>query len=145
MSLWGLERVAAYTRSSQGQGVNVFILDTGVRVTHQDFGGRASPALDMTSGSPVECNGQANCAGDVQGHGTHCAGTAAGTEYGVAPGATIRSVKVLSDQGSGQMSWITGGLDWTARNSARPKVASMSLGGPGTSSAMQTAVDAATR
>ena len=53
----------------------------------------------MTSGSLVECNGDLACAGDNQGHGTHCAGTAAGTQYGVAPGATIRSVKVLSDQG----------------------------------------------
>merc|ERR1711920_434481 len=52
--------------------------------------------------------------------------------------------KVLSDQGSGQWSWIYGGLDWTARHSAHPKVASMSLGGSGTSSAMRTAVDAAT-
>jgi len=143
MSLWGLERVAAYTRSSQGQGVNVFILDTGVRVTHQDFGGRGSPALDMTSGSPVECNGQLNCAGDVQGHGTHCAGTAAGTEYGVAPAATVRSVKVLSDQGSGSWSWSYGALDWLATSSIRPAIGSMSLGGSGTQQAMADAVNAA--
>jgi subtilisin family serine protease len=141
--LWGLERVAAYSRSSQGQGVNVFILDTGVRVSHNDFGGRGIPALDMTSGSPVECNGDASCAGDRQGHGTHCAGTAAGTQYGVAPSATVRSVKVLSDQGSGSWSWSYGALDWLAQSSVRPSIASMSLGGSGTQQAMRDAVDAA--
>jgi len=135
-SLWGLTRVGAYQRTSTGTGVSVFILDTGIRHSHRDFGGRAISGIDYT--------GSSSGTGDVQGHGTHCAGSAAGTQYGVAPGATIRSVKVLSDQGSGQWSWITGGLDWTARNSARPKVASMSLGGAGTSSAMRTAVDAAT-
>jgi len=136
-SLWGLSRVGTNERTSTGTGVSVFILDTGIRHSHSDFGGRAISGVDYT--------GSSSGTGDVQGHGTHCAGTAAGTQYGVASGATIRSVKVLSDQGSGQMSWITGGLDWTARNSASPKVASMSLGGPGTSSSMQTAVDAATR
>jgi len=136
-SLWGLSRVGAYERTSTGSGVSVFILDTGIRHSHRDFGGRAISGIDYT--------GSSSGTGDVQGHGTHCAGSAAGTQYGVAPGAALVSVKVLSDQGSGQYSWITGGLDWVARNSARSKVASMSLGGPGTNSAMRTAVDAATR
>jgi len=142
--LWGLERVGAYQRSSEGTGVAVFILDTGVRLTHNEFTGRAISTLDMTSGSLVECNGDLACAGDNQGHGTHCAGSAAGTQYGVAPGATIRSVKVLSDQGSGQWSWSYGALDWMARSSIRPAIASMSLGGSGTQQAMKDAVDAAT-
>lgn len=143
--LWGLERVGAYQRTSTGSGVSVFVLDTGVRHSHRDFGGRAVSGADYSSGRLRECNGASNCAGDAQGHGTHCAGTAAGTSYGVAPQATIRSIKVLSDQGSGQWSWIVGGLDWAARNSARPAVASMSLGGPGTNQALATAVDSATR
>merc|ERR1719491_823322 len=83
------------------------------------------------------------CAGDVQGHGTHCAGTAAGGSYGVAPQAAVRSIKVLSDQGSGSWSWSYSGLDWLARSEIRPAVASMSLGGSGTQQAMKDAVDAA--
>merc|ERR1719166_293614 len=124
-------------------GVNVFVLDTGVRNSHNDFGGRGIPTLDLSTGGVVECGGLTSCAADRQGHGTHCAGTAAGTNYGVAPGATVRSVKVLSDQGSGQWSWSYSALDWLARSSLRPAVASMSLGGSGTQSAMRTAVDAA--
>merc|ERR1719343_1751484 len=99
-NLWGLNRVGAHIRANEGDGVTVFILDTGVRTTHQDFGGRGIPTLDMTSGSAVECNGNTNCAADNQGHGTHCAGTAVGGSYGVAPAAQTRSVKVLSDSGS---------------------------------------------
>merc|ERR1719343_1657886 len=131
-SLWGLTRVGASTRANEGDGVTVFVLDTGVRVTHQDFGGRGIPTLDMTGGSPVECRGSTSCAQDNQGHGTHCAGTAAGGSYGVAPGATVRSVKVLGDTGSGSWSWSIGGLDWIASSSIRPAIASMSLGGTGT-------------
>merc|ERR1712060_167793 len=78
------------------------------------------------------------------GHGTHCAGSAAGESYGVAVGAKIRSVKVLSDQGSGSWSWSYYALDWLATNPTRPAIASMSLGGSGTQQAMRDAVDAAT-
>jgi len=112
-------------------------------VSHQEFSGRAVPALDMTSGSPVECNGDLTCAGDVQGHGTHCAGTAAGESFGVAPSASVRSVKVLGDNGSGSWSWSYSALDWLASNQVRPAVASMSLGGSGTQQAMRDAVDGA--
>jgi len=119
------------------------VLDTGVRVSHQEFGGRAVPSLDMSSGEPVECNGDLTCAGDVDGHGTHCAGTAGGETFGVAPSAAIRSIKVLSDQGSGSWSWSYYALDWLAVNPTRPAVASMSLGGSGNQQAMVDAVDAA--
>jgi serine protease len=142
-ALWGLDRVGAAKRGYTGVGVTVFLTDTGVRATHEDFGGRVIPTLDMTVGSLKECNGDAGCAGDVQGHGTHCAGSAAGTNYGVAPAANIRSVKVLSDQGSGSWSWSYGALDWMAKSGIRPAVASMSLGGRGTQNAMKDAVDAA--
>merc|ERR1719203_2114731 len=84
-----------------------------------------------------------NCALDRQGHGTHCAGTAAGESYGVAPAAAIKAVKVLSDQGSGSWSWSYYALDWLATNPTRPAVASMSLGGSGTQQAMKDSVDAA--
>jgi len=140
---WGLNRIGADARDKTGTGATVFVLDTGVRVTHQEFGGRAMPALDTTIGDPVECNGDMSCAGDAQGHGTHCAGSAAGATFGVAPGAAVRSVKVLSDSGSGSWSWSYYALDWLATNPTRPAVASMSLGGSGTQQAMADAVNAA--
>merc|ERR1711972_342496 len=96
-----------------------------------------------TVGDPRECNGDVSCAADRQGHGTHCAGTAAGESYGVAPSAAVKSVKVLSDQGSGSWSWSYYALDWLATNPTRPAVASMSLGGFGTQQAMADAVNAA--
>jgi len=140
---WGLNRVNADQRSRSGGAATVFVLDTGVRLSHNDFGGRASSGLDMTVGSPRECNGDANCAADRQGHGTHCAGSAAGETLGVAPGAKVVSVKVLSDRGSGSWSWSFYALDWMAQSSVRPAIASMSLGGRGTQSSMKNAVDAA--
>merc|ERR1719400_1391531 len=96
---WGLTRIGADLRAGTGAGATVFVLDTGVRVSHQEFSGRAMPSLDITIGSPVECNGDTSCAGDAQGHGTHCAGSAAGETFGVAPNAAVRSIKVLSDSG----------------------------------------------
>jgi len=141
---WGLTRVGADDRGRfSGSGSTIFVLDTGVRVSHQEFGGRAVPVLDMTIGDPTECNGDLSCAGDVQGHGTHCAGTAGGATFGVAPNAAVRSIKVLSDQGSGSWSWSYYALDWLAVNPTRPAVASMSLGGSGNQQAMVDAVDAA--
>jgi len=126
---WGLNRIGADQRDKTGSSATIFVLDTGVRTSHSDFGGRAAAGADVSSGSLVPCNGNANCASDRQGHGTHCAGTAGGTRYGVAPGAQVRSVKVLSDQGSGSWSWSYEALDWLATSSVRPAIASMSLGG----------------
>jgi len=140
---WGLNRIAADQRARSGGSATVFVLDTGVRITHQEFGGRASPALDMTIGDPVECGSDLSCAGDKQGHGTHCAGSAAGESFGVAPGATVKGVKVLSDAGSGSWSWSYYALDWLANNPTRPAIASMSLGGSGTQQAMADAVSGA--
>lgn len=142
-NLWGLERVGADKRGNQGAGVSVFLTDTGVRASHRDFGGRVIPTLDMSVAGGRECNGDAGCAGDADGHGTHCAGSVAGTKYGVAPAATIRSMKVLSDQGAGSWSWSYAALDWMATSDIRPAVASMSLGGRGAQHAMKNAVDAA--
>lgn len=118
-------------------------MDTGIRVSHEEFQGRAVPGLDVSSGTGVECDGDTQCAGDAQGHGTHCAGTAVGRMYGVAPGAQTHAVKVLSDTGSGQFAWSYEGLDWIATRGSRPAVASMSLGGKAVLSGMKTAVDAA--
>lgn len=128
---WGLDSVGAPQRSSTGAGVHIYIQDTGMKTTHQDFGGRASAALDMTSGKAVECQGgPSNCAYDAHGHGTHCGGTAAGNTYGVAPGATIHAVKTLNPWG-GSRSWQFMALEWVIANGEKPAVISMSLGGQG--------------
>merc|ERR1719245_53213 len=142
---WGLNRIGAdeSDRNGGGAGVTIYVQDTGVRVTHQEFSGRASSALDVTSGSAVECNGDLSCAADRQGHGTHCAGTAAGRTYGVASTAEVRAVKTLSDQGSGQRSWQYTAIDWVTMNGDRPTVLSMSLGGNGADSGYSTVIDAA--
>lgn len=143
-SLWGLERVGS--PSNDGSDVHIYVFDTGVRWTHDDFGGRASAAIDLTSSSIVarvrECEGEEDCGGDVQGHGTHCAGTAGGTAYGVAKQAKLYSVKVLSDSGGGSWRWTYAALDWVAVHATRPAISSMSLGGSGTQAAMQDAVTA---
>jgi len=140
---WGLNRIGADSRSRTGAGATVFVIDTGIRVSHNDFTGRASSALDVATkrGSLWVCNGDTECAYDKQGHGTHCAGTAGGNTYGVAPGAQLRAVKVLDDQGRGASSWSISALDWLASSNVRPAVASMSLGGPGVNSADKDAVD----
>jgi len=145
LSSWGLERIGCETRMGEGEGVHVYVADTGIRHTHVDYGGRAIPTIDLSdpADTVTECNGALDCAKDAQGHGSHCAGTVAGTTYGVAPKATLHSAKVLSDEGTGSWSWSYSALDWIATKGERPAVVSMSLGGAGTQSAMKTAVDAA--
>mmetsp|Transcript_94384 Transcript_94384/g.246303 ORF Transcript_94384/g.246303 Transcript_94384/m.246303 type:complete len:554 (+) Transcript_94384:78-1739(+) len=140
---WGLDRIGEPETVRRGVGTHIYVLDTGIYTQHEDFEGRAIPTLDLSSGSAVECNGELNCAADRMGHGTHCAGIAAGHQYGVAKGATLHAVKVLNDQGSGTFSWIVSALDWVATFGKRPAVVSMSLGGYGRIYSMSTAIDAA--
>merc|ERR1719330_569298 len=127
---WGLDRVGARGRGNNlGAGTHIFILDTGVRTTHQDFGDRGVPLVDYSWGYASECNGDLTCAADNQGHGTHCAGTAAGATYGVASEANVYGVKVLGDSGAGSLFAIIGSIDYLATRPERPAVGSMSLGG----------------
>mmetsp|Transcript_99240 Transcript_99240/g.319840 ORF Transcript_99240/g.319840 Transcript_99240/m.319840 type:complete len:506 (+) Transcript_99240:66-1583(+) len=140
---WGLDRIGEPECSRRGEGTHIYVLDTGIYVQHEDFEGRAIPTLDVSSGTLVECHGDLNCAVDRMGHGTHCAGIAAGKQYGVAKGATLHAMKVLSDQGSGEFSWSISALDWVVSFGERPAVVSMSLGGAGRLSSMRTAIDAA--
>jgi len=140
---WGLERVGAPDRAFTGVGVNIYVQDTGVRVSHQDFGGRANPGIDLTQGGLKVCDGDTSCSSDVQGHGTHCAGTAAGTTFGVAVDAIVYAVKTLSDQGGGQRGWQISALDWMATEGDQPGVISMSLGGSGVDLSYQSAIGAA--
>merc|ERR1719422_1336113 len=144
LASWGLERVGVPTRPNAGRGQTIYIQDTGIRSSHSDFGGRSSPAIDLTSGSVEVCSsGSSDCAGDRQSHGTHCAGTAAGATYGVASEATLKAVKTLSDQGSGARSWQFAGIDWVTASGIKPSVISMSLGGSGSDPGYTTSIGAA--
>ncbi|MFE6334548.1 S8 family serine peptidase [Streptomyces sp. NPDC057798] len=137
---WGLDRVdqrnlplnSSYTYpDTAGQGVTAYVIDTGVRITHSDFGGRASYGYDAVDND--------NTAQDGHGHGTHVAGTVAGTAYGVAKKARVVGVRVLNNSGSGTTAQVVAGIDWVARNAVKPAVANMSLGG-GADTAIDTAV-----
>jgi subtilisin family serine protease len=136
---WGLDRIdqrdrplsGTYTYTSTGSGVNAYVIDTGIRRTHADFGGRAF------SGFTAINDGRGTT--DCNGHGTHVAGTIGGGTYGVAKSVRLYAVRVLSCSGSGSTSGVIAGVDWVRANRVRPAVANMSLGG-GASSSLDTAV-----
>jgi subtilisin family serine protease len=127
---WGLNRIdqralpldASYSYGANGTGVNVYIIDTGIRTTHVDFGGRAVWDFNTVKGSN-------NPDTDCLGHGTHVAGIVGGTTYGVAKAVSLHAVKVLDCTGSGRWSWVIAGIDWVTAHAAKPAVANMSLGG----------------
>ncbi|KAF9978777.1 hypothetical protein BGZ73_000424 [Actinomortierella ambigua] len=113
-----------------GAGVTAYVIDTGINIGHQDFGGRATAGANYISGSPNT---------DQNGHGTHVAGTIGGTRFGVAKRVNLVGVKVLNAQGSGSFSGIIAGMDWvTQRANPTRSVVNMSLGG-----GKSTAVDSA--
>ncbi|KAK7421441.1 hypothetical protein QQX98_002139 [Neonectria punicea] len=148
---WGLARISHnsaapgsfgtgyYYDTTAGTGVRVYVVDTGIRTTHSEFGGRAVWGANFISGSPNT---------DEYGHGTHVAGTIAGKTFGVAKAATVVAVKVLDKTGSGTMSGVILGLNWAVDNAksrgiAKKAVVNMSVGGAYTSS-VNAAVKAAT-
>jgi aqualysin 1 len=136
---WGLDRIDqrdlplnnTYNFNDTGAGVHAYIIDTGVRGTHQEFTGRTGNGADFV--------GDGNGTNDCHGHGTHVAGTTGGTTYGVAKQVTIHPVRVLNCQGSGTTSGVIAGVNWVTANHDAPAVANMSLGG-GVSTALDNAV-----
>ena len=152
---WGLDRVdqralplsGSYSYVADGTGVTVYIIDTGIQITHTDFGGRASVGVDEIADgrNGIDCHG----------HGTHVSGTVAGTTYGLAKRANLVAVRVLDCTGSGLWSQVIAGVDWVTQQQTcaqptpgpkcgMPAAANMSLGG-GFSPDVNTAVANAVR
>jgi serine protease len=138
---WGLDRIdqrdrplnGTYTYNTVAANVNVYVIDTGIRASHVEFGGRVSSGFTSIN--------DGNGTNDCNGHGTHVAGTIGGVLYGVAKGVTLYPVRVLNCSGSGSTSGVIAGVDWVTTNhtAATPAVANMSLGG-GASTALDDAV-----
>ncbi|MEH0846022.1 S8 family serine peptidase [Micromonospora sp. CPCC 205711] len=134
---WGLDRIdqrslplnSSYTYPNTASNVRAYIIDTGIRTTHADFGGRASWGTNTVDTNNTDCNG----------HGTHVAGTVGGTSYGVAKQVRLIAVKVLNCSGSGSTTGVISGVNWVTANAVKPAVANMSLGG-GASSSLDNAV-----
>jgi subtilisin family serine protease len=134
---WGIDRIdqaslplsRTYTYTTTASNVTAYIIDTGIKYTHSDFGGRATYGYDAVGTGGVDCNG----------HGTHVAGTVGGATYGVAKAVKLVGVRVLNCSGSGTNAGVIGGVNWVTQNARKPAVANMSLGG-GVSTALDNAV-----
>ncbi|KAL3926562.1 MAG: hypothetical protein SGPRY_003242, partial [Prymnesium sp.] len=147
---WGLDRIDSRSGldgvyswgqasgSGEAGAAVVYVLDTGVRVSHSDLDGRALPgwSFGCQTGREAGCTEEWSFGGDVgrgcSGHGTHCASTAIGKSFGVAKAAKVVSVQVLDCQGFGSSASVLAGMDWSAQDAAKeqvPAVVSMSLGG----------------
>lgn len=138
---WGLDRVdqrdlplnSAYTYARDGTGVTAYIIDTGIRTTHTEFGGRATWGANYADSNNTDCNG----------HGTHVAGTVGGSTYGIAKQVSLVAVKVLDCNGSGTWDGVISGINWVVGNkSSNSVVANMSLGGSYSSSINQAVANA---
>ncbi len=136
---WGIDRTdqrslplsSTYNYNQDGTGVHAYVIDTGLRYDHVEFSGRVGAGYDAVDGGTSD---------DCNGHGTHVAGTIAGTTYGMAKKTTVHPVRVLDCAGSGTTSGVVAGMDWVTANRVKPAVANMSLGG-GASTAMDDATN----
>jgi len=137
---WGLDRIdqvnlplsTTYIYNHLGTNVHAYVIDTGIRSTHTEFGARASKDFDGV--------GDGQNGNDCHGHGTHVAGTIGGKTYGVAKQVRIHGVRVLNCDGWGYWSWVIAGLDWVAAHHLKPAVANMSLGSEGNVTSVNDAV-----
>ncbi|MBB2942659.1 subtilisin family serine protease [Actinoplanes lutulentus] len=126
---WGLDRAdqrsrslsKSYLPSADGDSVHAYVIDTGIRTTHKEFGGRAVSGKDFVD--------RGTSADDCNGHGTHVAGTIGGSTYGVAKKVKLVAVRVLDCDGAGSLADVIDGIDWVTENAVHPAVANMSLGG----------------
>ena len=136
---WGLDRVdqrslplnGTYVFNTTASNVDAYIIDTGIRTTHVDFGGRAHKVFDSV--------GDGQNGNDCNGHGTHVAGTVGGNTFGIAKGVQLFAVRVLNCSGSGTTSGVIAGINFVTSNHSGPSVANMSLGG-GISTSLDNAV-----
>ena len=142
---WGLDRIdqvrttpsGTYEYQATGLGVDAYVIDSGIRADHVEFGGRVAPGAYIGAlGGP----------GDCAGHGTHVAGTIGGSIYGVAKQVRLIPLKVIGCDGTTTGSWVILALDWIIdhHQAGAPAVLNASLGGPRSpdvEAAFQAAID----
>ncbi len=124
---WGLDRVdqpalplnGSYVYNVTGAGVNAYIIDSGIRATHTDFGGRVVSAFTIIN----DGRGTSDC----NGHGTHVAGVVGGATHGLAKGVRLHAVRVLDCAGQATISAVAAGVDWVTANHVKPAVANLSI------------------